>query len=497
MPVSSSVRRVATIDPDRVALVGADAHLTYADLDRNARQIAAFVDGRLRSPLAAASDPAEAPVVGICVRSAFTAARFVVGLEAGPSILALVDPQWPLALQIRMIRNARMRVLITDAPRLPDALRSAGWGGVVIHPRDVDAHPTDGIARTENAETAPFLMLFSSGTTGDPKAFLKTRAQYRANLAVSRDFLGADPQVATFAPGPLSYSLTLYALIEGLATGGRVHLADRLDDLWLTSRAEHEQVTRLVTVPSALHAVADAARRTPGRFAGLRLIVTGGASLSAAARAGIARALPHARIISYYGAGELGFIGDSRDTDGTGIRLYPLIEASVRDDAGRPVVAGVLGTLWVRSASCSDGYLAHTTEAVLSDADGWATVHDQGFLQDRIFTFVGRRGDVVATGGHKVALTEVEQVFDGMPGLGAACAIAQSHPRLGVVVGLVVEGDSPSKRELQRWAAERLPAGSVPRRWYAVARLPRTGGGKVRRDETVLLVSAERDVVRL
>ncbi|WP_245861154.1 class I adenylate-forming enzyme family protein [Microbacterium aurantiacum] len=491
------MRRVATIDPDRVALVSADAHLTYAELDRDARRIAAFVDGCLPSSLAGASDPAEAPVVGICVRSAFTAARFVVGLEAGPSVLAVVDPQWPVALQVRMIQSARMRILITDAPGLPAALRSAGWGGVAIHPRDVDAHPTDDIARPENAETAPFLMLFSSGTTGDPKAFLKTRAQYRANLAVSREFLGADPEVATFAPGPLSYSLTLYALFEGLATGGRVHLADRLADLWLTTRAEREQVTRLVTVPSALHALADAARRAPGRFAALRLIVTGGASLSAGTRAIVARELPHARIISYYGAGELGFIGDSRDTGGTGIRLYPRVEASVRDDAGRPVRAGELGTLWVRSASCSDRYLAHTTRAVLSDAAGWATVHDQGFLEDRIFSFVGRRGDVVATGGHKVSLTEVEQVFDGMPGLGAACAIAQPHRRLGVVVGLVIEGDRPSKRALQRWAAERLPSASVPRRWYAVAGLPRTGGGKVRRDETLRLVSTERDVVRL
>ena len=67
----------------------------------------------------------------------------------------------------------------------------------------------------------------------------------------------------------------------------------------------------------------------------------------------------------------------------------------------------------------------------------------------------------------------------------------------GVVVGLVIEGDRPSKRALQRWAAERLPSASVPRRWYAVAELPRTGGGKVRRDETLRLVSTERDVVRL
>lgn len=431
------------------------------------------------------------------MHSAFTTARFVVGLESGPSILAVIDPQWPVALQIRMIRSARMRVLITDAPGLPEALRSDGWSGAVFHPEDVDSHKTSRLTRPENTDATPFLMLFSSGTTGDPKAFLKTRAQYRANLAVSREFLGTHPGAATFAPGSLSYSLTLYALFEGIATGGSVHLADRLDDLWLTARAQRERITRVVTVPSAVHALADAARRTPQRFEDLRLIVTGGAALSAAARVRVARDLPRTRVISCYGAGELGFVGDSRGND-AGIRLYPQVEASVRDDAGRSLGADELGTLWVRSASCSDRYLPHTTDAVLSDAEGWATVHDQGFLEDRVFTFAGRRGDVVATGGHKVALAEVEQAFDGMPGIGAVCAVAQPHPRLGVVVGLVVEGDAPLKRALRQWASAHLPSASVPKRWYTVERLPRTGGGgKVRRDETLKLVSADQGVVRL
>lgn len=349
-----------------------------------------------------------------------------------------------------------------------------------------------------NNDDAPFLMLFSSGTTGTPKAFLKTRAQYLANVAVSREFLGAHPDVATFAPGPLSYSLTLYALFEGLATGGRVHVADRLDELWLTGRAREENITRLVTVPSALHALADAARRAPARFEGLRLIITGGAALSSATRTRVTNEMPQARLVSYYGAGELGFIGDSRDGDGTRIQLYPRVEALVRDDAGRALEPGELGTLWVRSESCTTQYLPRTTDAELSDAEGWATVHDQGSLDGRMFVFAGRRGEVVATGGHKVALAEVERAFDGMPGVGEVCAIALPHPSLGSVVGLVLEDDDPpSKRALRERAASQLPSASVPRRWYAVPNLPRTGGGKIRRGATVQLVLSGTGATRL
>lgn len=337
---------------------------------------------------------------------------------------------------------------------------------------------------------APFLLLTSSGTTGAPKAFLKTRRQYSANIDVSREHLGATTGVDTFAPGPLSFSLTLYALFESLGTGGTVHLADRLDELWLTPRLREEAITRIVTVPSALHALAEAAERDPARLSGLDTVISCGAALPPSTRRRFAALAPQARVISCFGAAELGFIGDSRGTDGT-IRLYPLVQARVRDDGGVDLPDGELGTLWVRSPSCSDAYLGGSGTP-LADAEGWATVHDQGRLHGRDFSFSGRRGDVVTTGGYTVALDTVERAFDGMPGLGAVCAIAQPHASLGAVITLVVEGEAPDWLRLRTWARSRLPSASVPRRWRAVPELPRTSGGKVRRAAVAELLSERR-----
>ena len=121
-------------------------------------------------------------------------------------------------------------------------------------------------------------MMFSSGTTADPKAFLKTRQQYRDNYAVSSAHLEPLPGVATLAPGPVSYSLTLYALIECLASGGSCHVADGFDPIDAGRRIEAEAITRVVVVPAVLQALASAARRDPERFAALELAVTGGAN---------------------------------------------------------------------------------------------------------------------------------------------------------------------------------------------------------------------------
>ncbi|WP_218683511.1 AMP-binding protein, partial [Microbacterium sp. BF1] len=188
----------------------------------------------------------------------------VVAVEAGARILTVVDAHWPVALQMQLIVTTGAAAVITDVPTIRAALHSAGWSGLVVGLDDLARTPSLASTHAEAAaDDAPFLMLTSSGTTGTPKAFLKTRRQYAANIDVSRDHLGARDRVATFAPGPMSYSLTLYTLFEVLATGGRMHVADRLDELWLSSRVHDERITRLVAVPAAVTALTDAARRHP------------------------------------------------------------------------------------------------------------------------------------------------------------------------------------------------------------------------------------------
>src|SRR5699024_1008933 len=81
------------------------------------------------------------------------------------------------------------------------------------------------------------------------------------NVAVSSAHLEPLPGVATLAPGPVSYSLTLYAIIESLATGGSVHVADAFDPFTIGSRIAAESITRIVAVPAVVKALAEAADR--------------------------------------------------------------------------------------------------------------------------------------------------------------------------------------------------------------------------------------------
>lgn len=511
MPFTGKILEAAASDPQRPAIVGAEGSLSYGELVEDSRRLFAAVDALHARPAAGGPAPHPAPpvpapetggipITAVSVESAFHTARIVAGLAGFRAVSATIDPRWPLAHRVRVILTTGIGVVISDSADLSGALAAAGWGGTIVTLEELirlerDARP----ARAPSVRPADeaFLLLFSSGTTSDPKAFLKTRGQYRANVAVSSAHLEPFPGRATLAPGPVSYSLTLYAVIECLATGGAAHVVDAFDPFAMSGSIGEHGITRVVAVPAVVQALVGAARRGRSAFSGLELVVTGGANLPASIREGLASALPGVRLISYYGAAEIGFIGDSRGGDGTRIAIYPGIGASIRDAEGAEVPEGELGTLWIAADACSDGYVAGTTRETLRGPDGWATVHDQGRIVGGMLELVGRAGDIAITGGHKVALTEVERAFDGLPGAGAVCAVALPHDRLGSVVALAIEPaarladdamsgsapepGAPDRARLAAWAAERLAPQFVPRRWYRVAQLPRTIGGKIRR----------------
>lgn len=536
MPITGKILEVAQAHPERLAIVGAEARITYGELAEDGRRVRAVVEhlqdaarprnARLRSgalpgnaespsaqpPVGAAmaAEPSEhpaasfdssaQPVVAVSSTDAFHTARIIAGLAGFDCVAATIDPRWPLEHQVRVVLGTGMSVLVSDSDALRDALARAGWAGAQVSLeefRRLERELPPAEAPSVRPGDEPFLMLFSSGTTSNPKAFLKTRAQYRANFAVSSAHLEPLPGVATLAPGPLSYSLTLYALVECLASGGSCHVADSFDALAASRRIFDEGVTRIVAVPAVIESLALVARRSPERLSGVELLVAGGANLSARIRSAVAESLPHARLVSYYGAAEIGFIGDSRGGDGTAITLYDGIAAEVRGPLGEVLADGEIGELWIRADACSDGYLPATTDEQLRDGEGWATVHDQARLRGRQLELLGRAGDIVVTGGHKVSLPEVERAFELLPGADAVCAVSAPDASLGSIIALVLEGaDAPDKATVLAFARERLAPQFVPRRVYRVGALPRTVGGKVRRAATAELV-AHGEAVRL
>lgn len=502
MTSTGSIIEVAAADPGRLALAGDGERLTYGDLLDACTRIRSGVEQLLADRPSGRSDAETggAPIIAVSLSRAVDVARWISGVTSFRAVVAVLDPLWPEEHRLETIRRVDPALVVTDDAAFEAALGSLGtWSG-----RAVSLERFEALAASAPVSAGPevrprdepFLLLFTSGTTDLPKGFLRTRGSWDHNVRISRAYLGAEQGIATIAPGPVSYSLTLYALVEVLATGGSLHLQSGFDAVAAVRTIERERIERFVGVPAMLLALVAAAERSTGAGAldSLRTVITGGANQSERIRSVFQAAVPGARLRSYYGASEIGFIGYSDAGDGTRLTPFDEVELSVRDDDGAPVPDGEIGTLHVRVASAVERYVSATSAERITDADGWSSVHDLAAVEGGALVLAGRAGDIAVSGGHKVSLPQVERALATVPGCESCCAIALPDASLGSIVAVVVEAAEavtlPSKQRMQQELRRLLAPQFVPHRYYRAAALPRTAGGKIRRGAVAELVAA-------
>ncbi len=412
---------------------------------------------------------------GIGILSLPNSIEFVVAFAAGIAgdrAVAVLDPGWPAAQQ--------------DLVR--ERLAAAGPAGRPGVAALVDGDPD-----------SVFLYGFTSGTTALPKAFTRTRRSWQRSFEVGVDYFGLDRHDRTLAPGPLSSSLTLYALAESLHTGAAFVTLPEFDLAAALACVADRGITRLVVVPTVLRMLSE--RGLAGGVNGLSLtrIVTAGARLDPETRSAARRFAPNATIHEYYGAAELSFVaasslrpGEVTSTDPTGTdptavgRAFPGVSLAIRDEAGHDLPAGEPGLIFVRSRLVSNGYAwGDDGEAFRRDGD-WCTVGDVGFLDgDDVLHFLNRRADMIVTAGQNVYPQEVEAALRSLPGVASVIAVGVPDARRGSRVVVAVLGDPASSGAdaglFRRAAAAALSEAKRPRAYYRLTALPLAPTGKISR----------------
>lgn len=382
------------------------------------------------------------------------AVRWAAGV-AGERECAVLDPLWPEALADDVV--ARL------------ARRAAGRA--------------DGPAELADGDPASsFLVGLTSGTTSLPKGFSRTRESWRRSFEASVECFGLSPDDRVLAPGPLSASLNLYTLSECLFAGATFHTLAHFDVGDAHVEITRRGITRLVLVPTMLRVLAERGLAGEVDASGISAIVCAGQKLDRRTLGAVRRWAPQAAVWEYYGASELSFVAASRHAPGgedaevgTGVgRAFPGVELAILDDAGAPVPDGTVGNICVRSPLVSSGYVWGDDGEAFTELCGWATVRDQGFLDAGTLHVLGRRADMINTGGANVYPHEVEAalamldgvaevVVAGVPddvrGQRIVAGIVPSHAGLGqLAVRAGLEGSlAPVKRPLQYLQLDTLP----------------------------------------
>ncbi|GAA3072001.1 class I adenylate-forming enzyme family protein [Streptosporangium carneum] len=494
MPVAAQVMRHASERPRRLAVRGPEGDLSYAEFARRIGLAAGRLSGRGvgRGALAAISlaDP-------VALLTAVLAADLV---GATPLVC---DHTWEPERRERVMDavpvDARVEtpLPVTEDPPVETPAGSPP-GQPAGEPVGRPAGPStrrreETPARAGASPTDRAWSCFSSGSTGRPRAVVRTRASWTESFPHLSELAGIGPDDVVLVPGPLSSSLYGFAAVHALATGATAVVPGRWPSASLAAHLEGSTVVHVV--PHRLPAVLEALRETgdPSRTA-LRTAVVGGAALGADTRALAADA--GVNVLAYYGATELSFV--AVDSDGSGLRPFPGVEIEVRVARGQP-----FGEVWARSPWLAEGYLAGAAGPLRVDGEGWMTVGDvaEPYRPGEVLRLRGRGDGAIQTGGATVVPEDVEEVLRKAPGVGDVVVVGSPHPELGAVVTAILEADGaspPSRAALEEASRGGLDAAQRPRRWYSVQSLPRTGAGKPARGLLAArLAGGDPDIRRL
>lgn len=464
---------------DRVVLDGDGGALTADGLRDAARALAGHVQGAAHLGFLGVNGPA-LPV------ALFGAA--LAGRPFAPLNYRLTDD----ALRALALRLAPAVVVADDAM----AGRLAGLAGVTVLPVSALAGlPAGGDLPEGGDDTA--VLLFTSGTTGAPKAALLTHANLTAYVMGTVDFGSAGADEAALISVPPYHIAGVMAHLTALHAGRRVVQLAAFDPAaWVAAAARHE-VTQAMLVPTMLGRILDVLDATGTRLPALRALAWGGGRMPRPVVERALRLLPDVALANAYGLTEtsstITLLGPedhaaarAGDTlalarlDSVG-RPVPGVEVAIRDAGGRPCAPGQAGEVWVRGDQVSGRY----AERDATDAAGWFPTRDRGWFDDGGYLFLdGRLDDVIVRGGENISPGEVEDALCRHPAVAEAAVIGLPDAEWGErVVAVVVPrpGAVPDPGALRAHVRALLRSTRTPEDIHIRDALPWSDTGKLLR----------------
>ena len=382
-----------------------------------------------------------------------------------------------------------------DVERMLAVLEPSVWlalddvrGPSATFPKLLEGEP---VTRSAARPSDLAVVLFTSGSTGGPKAALHTQRGLACKARVMAAAHQVTPADAILMPAPLAH---VSGLLNAVQVPGIVPMKVSLMAKWDPEEAlaaiEREHITFMIGPPTFFVALMDARGFSPDRVETLRLVSSGGAGVTPAFVERASETLG-CRVKRTYGSTEAPTVTTStpadsveraRDTDGHA--TSPFLEMRLSEQ----------GELLLRGPELFVGY-ADPEQTRAAVAKGWfrtgdlATIDPDGWL-----TIVGRIKDIIIRGGENIAAAEVEGALEAHPAVRQAVAVGYPDDRLGERVCAFVVTTAPfDLDECRSWFEERGVARfKTPERVVRLDELPVLAAGKPDRAALARLASLSR-----
>ncbi len=345
-----------------------------------------------------------------------------------------------------------------------------------------------GVWKTQDHARAPSLILYTSGSTGQPKgAVFSHDALTFANHSWAEPVMGLTPEDTMLVAVPLAHSLGLNGgLLAPLLTGASVALLERFSPEAVFNAIQRYRVTVLPAVPTIFRRLLNSPALPGADFSSLRLGVSGAApcpwELAVEWREKTAT-----RIVRGYGMTELFRPLSYRSDDPTDIPdavgiPVPGVEIRTVVDEHHTSQDGA-GELWIKSPAMMECYLDAPDETKEVITDGWFKTGDLADLTAEGYVrIVGRKRERILRGGYSVFPQEVEAVLLSHPAVAEAAVVGVPNSELGEEVAAFVSLKPTAKssaEELMKLCKEHLAHYKYPREVSILRELPKGPTGKI------------------
>ncbi len=476
--------------PDRPAIHRPDhTDLTYRELDRQARSVAAWL----------AEHTEKNDRVAVYMMDNPTYVAVALGVWRAGRILTPVNYRFGIEEVEYVLDDVRPRVLVTDDTFANNAAEVAEIVDTVEHV--VRGHTdggfdTDAFGDPENAsepvvrldeDTA--IVMHTSGTTGKPKGVVQTHRNIGAQVDAGVVLFDLTAEDTALAAVPLFHVGGLHgSTLMSLFVGGSLAIQSAWDaDGWARMVEETGAIFSGLVSAMLIDVLNTDATREYDTDS-LRVCFYGGSPTPEPVLERFEETFGLDALLDYYGQTENSGVSVTYDiTDerrpGSMGRPIPGVEARIVDLASQdPLPPGESGELLLRGDTITPGYWERPERTEEAFSDDWLHTGDVVRQdEDGYLYYLDRVDDMILSGGEKVAPSTVENVLSGMDGVDEVAVFGTPHDRLGETVTAAIVGDGLESEDVEAFCASRedLAGYERPRRIVFTESFPRTGSQKI------------------